>query len=331
MSPVVLVCLPSPHDVWRLSPDHEASLRSDFPDAEFRIVDSGAVADQLKDVHVYLGRRFAAEWFPLAPHLEWIASPAAGTDHLPVAEAEAAGVALTRSYGFHGRPMAEHAMGLVLGFSRGLFVSSRLQRTDLVWRDRLAEEFFDLADATMTIVGCGSIGSHLASAARAFGMNVIGVRRTPPPDTIEGITWMGADQARRAIARGDVVVNLLPATDDTRGYFSAEFFTAFKPGAMFLNLGRAATVDHSALLHTLESGRLLGAALDVTDPQPLPLDHPLRHHPRVVLTPKSSTLSRGYMDGAVAFFADNLHRYLSGWPLKGLVTAPATRHRREGG
>src|SRR5690606_26093985 len=178
--PVVLISLESPHSFWRLSAEHERALSASFPAVGFRTAPEEAVPHQLAEAHVYVGWAFKPSWLFGAPRLRWIASPAAGTDHLPVAEARSVGVALTRSYGFHGRPMAEHAMGLVLGFSRGLFTSQRVQRNRAWWKDDLAEEFFDLAGATMTIVGCGSVGRHLAQAARAFGMNVIGVRRTPP-------------------------------------------------------------------------------------------------------------------------------------------------------
>ncbi|MBB1253465.1 D-2-hydroxyacid dehydrogenase [Streptomyces sp. OF3] len=322
--PVVLISLASPHSFWHLSGEHERALAAAFPNVEFRTATEESIPHRLAEAHVYFGWRFDPSWLANSPRLRWIASPAAGTDHLPVAEAHSAGVSLTRSYGFHGRPMAEHAMGMVLGFSRGLFMSQRVQRNRAWWKDDLVEEFFDLAGATMAIVGCGSIGRHLAHAAQAFGMNVIGVRRTPPAATGEGITWVHAAAVHRAVAVADVVVDLLPATPATNRFFDDELFAACKPGSVFLNLGRAATVDQQALLTALEAGRFRGVGLDVVDPKPLPARHPLRLHPRVVLTPKSSTLCRRYMDEAVAFFAANLYRFLAGQPLNGLaeVTLP---------
>ncbi|MFB4269643.1 D-2-hydroxyacid dehydrogenase [Nonomuraea sp. GTA35] len=318
----VTTCLNSDRDFWQLSQEHVDHLRSCFPEVEFCVATPATVPDFLEGSEVYFGWRFDPNWFSLAPSLRWIASPAAGTDHLPVEHAQQAEVMLTRSYGFHGRPMSEHAMGLVLGFSRGLFTSSRLQFTRLWWKDELAAEFFDLAGATMTIVGCGSIGAHLARAAGAFKMNVIGVRRTPPSEGQNGIRWMGPSDIRRAVANADVVVDLLPATAETTGFFDQRVFNSCKLGAIFINLGRASTVDHLALLHALEYGPLGGAALDVTTPRPLPMEDSLRLHPRVVLTPKSATFSRFYMDEAVKFFADNLRRYLDGLPLHGLATLP---------
>ncbi|UED83184.1 D-2-hydroxyacid dehydrogenase [Streptomyces profundus] len=320
--PVVLISLESPYSFWQFADSPLHSLCAAFPHVEFRAVSEEVLPRGLVDVDVFFGWRFEPSWLAGAPRLRWIASPAAGTDHLPVAEANSAGVALTRSYGFHGRPMAEHAMGLILGFSRGLFISQRAQRSRICWKDDLAEEFFDLAGATMTIVGCGSIGEHLARAAHAFGMNVIGVRRTPTAAYSSGIRWMHTSAVRQAVAVADVVVDLLPANPATDRFFDHDLFSAFKPQSLFLNLGRATTVDQQALLTALDAGHLRGAGLDVYQPRPLPPGHPLRHHPRVVLTPKSSVFSRTYMDAAVAFFADNLHRFLAGQAFNGLAEAP---------
>jgi phosphoglycerate dehydrogenase-like enzyme len=316
------MCLTSDQDFWQLSQEHVDRLRSTFPDVDFRIATPATVPNELSASEVYFGWRFAPTWFSLAPSLRWIASPAAGTDHLPVRQAQQAGVILTRSYGFHGGPMSEHAMGLILGFSRGLFTSSRLQRTRRWWKNELATEFFDLAGATLAIVGCGSIGAHLARAAGVFKMSVIGVRRTPPADVQDGIRWIPASRIREAIAKAEVVVDLLPATAETSGFFDQGMFNSCKPGAIFINLGRASTVDHTALLQALEEGPLGGAALDVTTPRPLPMEDALRLHPRVILTPKSATFSRFYMDEAITFFTDNLRRYLNDQPLQGLAPLP---------
>jgi phosphoglycerate dehydrogenase-like enzyme len=213
-------------------------------------------------------------------------------------------------------------MGLVLGFSRGLFASNRKQTVKSCWKNELAEQFFDLDGATMTIVGCGSIGLHLAQVARSFGMDVIGVRRNPPPGT-STVTWMPADRLHEALRRARVVVDLLPAAPDTARVFDRDAFAACRPGAVFLNLGRASTVDHPSLLEAVNTGHLSGAALDVQLGRPLPMDDALRHHPRIVLTPKSAVFSRRYMDHALAFFVDNLSRYLAGEPLRG-APAPAS-------
>jgi phosphoglycerate dehydrogenase-like enzyme len=316
---IVLVCLASDYDFWRPTPGQLRDLQARFPQAAVLSVAADELPSALATADVFLGWRFDPAWFALAPRLRWIASPAAGTDHLPVAEAASAGVVLTRSFGFHGTPVAEHAMGLVLGFSRGLFASYRSQAVKSRWKDEIAEQFFDLDGATMTIVGCGSIGMHLARTAQSFGMNVVGVRRDPPPGPAT-VTWIPARRLQEALGRARVVVDLLPATPDTVEMFDRDTFAACRPGAVFLNLGRAATVHHPSLLEAVNTGRLSGAALDVQPGGPLPLDDTLRHHPRIVLTPKSAVFCRHYMDHALAFFADNLDCYLTDQPLRGTAT-----------
>jgi phosphoglycerate dehydrogenase-like enzyme len=119
------------------------------------------------------------------------------------------------------------------------------------------------------------------------------------------------------------MINLLPATSATRRFFDRDTFAACRPGTVFINLGRASTVDHDALLAALDAGVLSGAALDVVPRKPPPLNDPLRHHPHLVLTPKSAVFSRTYMDEAVTFFHDNLRLFLSGRPLNGTITDPA--------
>lgn len=319
MTTTALISLNSPYTFWQLSDRQAEQLRSAFPDVRFRLAEEHNVAVEIRAADVYFGWAFDADWLTAPTRLRWTATPSAGVDHWPVAALDAAGVMVSRGYGYHGQPMAEHAIGLLLGFSRGLFESSRLQTRSVWWKDDLASSFFDLYGQTLTIVGCGSVGVHVAEVAQAFGMHVIGVRRRPPRSEPGGIEWVPADRVREALMRSRAVINLLPATDETAGFFDQTAFEACGPGAIFLNLGRANTVDHDALLDALDTGPLVGAALDVQPSKPPALDDPLRHHPRIVLTPKSAVFSHAYMDRAVAFFRDNLQRFLTGQPLNGAV------------
>ncbi|MFC8350334.1 D-2-hydroxyacid dehydrogenase [Streptomyces sp. NPDC057280] len=315
-----LLALNSPYPFWQLSDRHAGQLQAAFPDVRFRVAPERDIPDEIRTADVYFGWSFGREWLNASPRLRWTATPSAGVDHWPVAALDAAGVTVTRGYGYHGRPMAEHAIGLLLGFSRGLFTSTRLQTRSAWWKDDLASSFFDLYGETLTIVGCGSVGLRLAEVAQAVGMHVIGVRRSPPHSEPGGIEWVPAHRVDEALPRSRAVVNLLPATAATHGFFDESAFKACRPGTVFINLGRASTVDHDALLDALDQGPLAGAALDVQPRKPPALDDPLRHHPRIVLTPKSAVFSHTYMDEAVAFFIDNLRRFVAGQPLNGAVT-----------
>ncbi|MFI6626480.1 D-2-hydroxyacid dehydrogenase [Streptomyces sp. NPDC050528] len=320
MTTTALVALNSSYAFWQLSDRHAEQLRSAFPDVRFLVAHEHDFPVEIRTADVYFGWSFDRAWLDTSPRLRWAATPSAGVDHWPVAALDAAGITLTRGYGYHGRPMAEHAIGLLLGFSRGLFTSARLQTRSAWWKDDLADSFFDLCGETLMIVGCGAVGIRLAEVAQAFGMHVIGVRRGPPRYEHGGIEWVPAHRVREALPRSRAVVNLLPATDATHGFFNESTFKACRPGTVFINLGRASTVDHDALLAALDQGRLAGAALDVQPRKPPALDDPLRHHPQIVLTPKSAVFSHAYMDQAVAFFVDNLRLFLADQPLNGAVT-----------
>ncbi|WP_432824748.1 D-2-hydroxyacid dehydrogenase [Dactylosporangium sp. CA-092794] len=322
----VAIDLRSDHGFWAFAARHRSLLDLRFPTVSLvEIADARHAVQVLRTAEAYFGWRFAPAWFSVASRLRWIASPAAGVDHLPLHEAIERGVTVTRSFGFHGTPIAEHVMGLVLGFARGLFVGMARQRTDLWWKSDIAASFFDVSGATMTIVGCGSVGNDVARLAHACGMTVLGVRRTLPPtdskpSPITG--WFDASRVEEALAQAKVVVNLLPAAADTMRFFDERRFATMPRGAVFINVGRGSTVDEPALTAALAHGHLAGCGLDVTARKPPPMNDPLRQHPRVVLTPKTSVFSHRYMDHAVEFFADNLDRYLTGSPLRGLVTSP---------
>jgi phosphoglycerate dehydrogenase-like enzyme len=164
-----VISLNSPYSFWQLSDRHAGQLRSAFPDVHFRLAEEHDVAAAIRTADVYFGWAFDADWLKAPTPLRWTATPSAGVDHWPVAALDAAGVMLSRGYGYHGQPMAEHAIGLLLGFSRGLFESSRRQAGSVWWKDDLASSFFDLYGQTLTIVGCGSVGVRVAEVAQAYG------------------------------------------------------------------------------------------------------------------------------------------------------------------
>ena len=142
-------------------------------------------------------------------------------------------------------------------------------------------------------------------------MDIVALRRTPRGD--EPVPTFGMDALDRELAQADYVANLLPANEASRGLFDAGRFAAMKDGALFLNIGRGTTVDTGALMAALP--RLGGAYLDVTDPEPLPSDHPLWREPKVVITPHSAGGHRGEDVRLVRHFLDNLRRFEAGEPL----------------
>lgn len=214
----------------------------------------------------------------------------------------------------HDGPVAEHALALILSAVR------RLDRLRDAQRDHhWDEEFIDeqsapdtraqhtLAGAMVTIWGFGSIAATLAPLLTALGAEVQGIARTAGERS--GFPVHSDADAAAILADTDVLVSILPATDDTADLFDATVFRALKPGAAFVNVGRGATVDEGALIDALESGQLRAAAVDVMKSEPLPASDPLWGAPNLLITPH---IAGNRPVGAARLVDDNVRRLLAG-------------------
>lgn len=175
----------------------------------------------------------------------------------------------------------------------------------------------------MLVVGLGGIGTEVGRLADGAGMRVTAIRnsrRAGPPF----VASVGLSEDLEAYAReADVVVNCLPMTPDTEDLFDAELFAAMKPTAFFINVGRGGTVDTDALVAALVSGEIAGAGLDVTDPEPLPEDHPLWKAPNLIITPHFAAWSNDDSDLRWLLFRENLRRFVAGEQLLSVVDPEA--------
>ncbi len=171
----------------------------------------------------------------------------------------------------------------------------------------------------MLVLGLGGIGTAVARMANDLGMRVVATRnsRREGPDFVD---YVGLSHEMSYLARGaDVVVNALPLTRDTRGAVDGKFFDQIKQDAYYISVGRGGTTDTEALMAALESGRLRGAGLDVTDPEPLPQDHPLWRMPNVIITPHVSGASDREVSLSFELALENLGRYINGGRLLNVV------------
>lgn len=241
--------------------------------------------------------------------LRWVQSAGAGYDTWHFEQLLARGVRLTTAH-VNNVPIAEYVMREVL---------DRFQRADR-WRAAAAEhrwehhEWREVYGSTWLVVGVGAIGAAVAERARAFGATVIGIRRHP--DGSEPVDEMvGPDALFARLPLADVVVLTLPATDETRHLVDDRFLAVMKPDAMLVNVARGSIVDEEALLRALDAGRPDFAVLDVVATEPLPPESPLWDHPKVVVTPHSSSGGHGRFARGADLFAENLRRYLAGEPL----------------
>lgn len=280
-----------------------------------------ALGDALPTIEaVFAWNRVAGitDGFDGARSLRWIQAPSAGVDALLFPALVASDVVVTNARGVFDEPMAESVMAFVLALNTGILRDQRRgwsrdgEDADAPPRRRVAGE-------RMLVVGAGSIGRAIGRAAGALGMTVSGVasRARPGDDVFEEVR--SADALLELLPSFDVVVNVLPLTPATFHRFGAEAFGAMSADALFVNVGRGATVDEPALIHALETGQIRGAALDVFEVEPLPPASPLWDLENVIVSPHVAGDAEGWERRVVDVFADNLARFRDGRPLRGVV------------
>ena len=253
-----------------------------------------------------------------AGRLRWVHVSSAGItryDH-PEFRALAARreIAVTNSSSVFAEPCAVHALSFMLAHARKLpfALKTRTAPDSRPWL-ALRASSATLRGETVLIAGYGAIGKRLVELLQPFGMKIIGYRRRPRGD--ESVPVVAEDQLATALGETDHIVNTLPASAETLRFFNRARFEAAKPGAIFYNIGRGTTVDQDALLAALRSARLGAAWLDVTEPEPLPDEHPLSTQPNCFITPH---LAGGHADEfkmLVRHFLENLNRFVRGEPL----------------
>lgn len=243
------------------------------------------------------------------PKLRFVQSVSAGTDQYDKAAFAAAGIRLASAQGANERAVSEHAMALILGLTRQIHLA-RDNQTAATWRpmigDRARRED-ELGGKTLLIVGLGRIGLRLATLAAAFGLRIIGVRRSPEPHPdIEAI--VRPDQLHEVLAQADIVALTCPLTPETENLIDATALAAMKPGALLINVARGKVVDEKALIAALSEGRIAGAGLDTFVEEPLAASSPLWAMKKVIVTPHSAGETRAYETNVVDLLVDNLAR-----------------------
>jgi phosphoglycerate dehydrogenase-like enzyme len=207
-----------------------------------------------------------------------------------------------------GPTIAEHTVAMMMSLARGLPAYSRAQAENR-WDRSVADRppFGELKGKTLFVVGLGVIALRHSSREGPDYVDYVGL----------------SPELHELAARADVIVNALPLTSQTTGLFDQAFFAAAKPGAMFLSVGRGKSTVTDDLVEALKSGRLYGAGLDVTDPEPLPADSPLWQMPNVIITPHTSASGGDSYRRTAIIAVENLRRYIAGEPLLNVVNMRA--------
>lgn len=218
---------------------------------------------------------------------------------------------LTNMSSVFADPCAQQALAMILAVARQLLPAQRDQLDGRNWN--YAERrhgTVSLTGQNVLLLGYGAIGKRLAELLGPLHVKLYAVRRQVRSE--RGLTVVPEEQLTGLLPEMDHVVNLLPENDATRNYVNARRLSAFKPGACFYNIGRGTTVDQSALVEALHTGRLAAAYLDVTDPEPLPLSHPLWAAPNCYITPHIAGGRRDEYESIVSHFLANLSAFERG-------------------
>ena len=288
--------------------DYATALRDRLPDATVTIARTpDEERDLIESAPIVTGFSMSPAEVDAAANLDLFACVYAGVGHLDLDAFEANEVAVTNASGVHGPNIAEYVLGAILSHVRG-FRRAWRQQDRHEWRSYPAREF---QGSTVTVVGLGAIGQTVVDRLDPFGVDTIGVRYTPekggPTDEV-----LGFDEIHDALARTDYLVLACPLTDETRGIIDNEAFLTLPTDAFLVNIARGGVVDTDDLVTALQANRIAGAALDVTDPEPLPNDHPLWDLDTVSITPHNAGHTPDYYERLAEILATNVDRYRRG-------------------
>ncbi|QSO48959.1 D-2-hydroxyacid dehydrogenase [Alicyclobacillus mengziensis] len=274
--------------------------------------DKSHFGEHLKDAEVIAGwNRSVEDAFRADPsfRVKWVHNWGAGVDKLPLAEFKARGVTLTNSSGVHAYPISETILAMMLGLTRKLHTYVRNQQQHVWHHANLSAE---MHGKTVGILGVGAIGLETARLCKAFGMKVLGVRRSAAPSDFADEMYDLEQFELHVLPQSDYVVNTLPHTKETQHLMGAQQFSEMKSSAFYINIGRGATTVESALVEALKTGQIAGAGLDVFETEPLSSDSPLWDMDNVIITPHTSGSTVHYNDRALDIFLTDLADFVSG-------------------
>ena len=277
-------------------------------------------AEFLKDAEglvSFVNAKINGELLAQAPNLRVLSQVAVGYDNIDIDAFTKRGIPVGNTPGVLVDTTADLAFALLLCAARRIHEGWNFVREGN-WRPGISFPFgIDLRGRTLGIVGLGQIGTAVSRRAKAFGMNIIYFDRIRRKDESElGVTYATFDEL---LVKADCIIVFTQLTAETRGLFSSKEFERMKPTAFFVNAARGPIVDTDALVQALTTGQIAYAALDVTDPEPLPVDHPLLKLPNILITPHIGSATIETRTSMAELAVDNLLAGLEGKPLPSCV------------
>lgn len=298
------------------------------------LIPLGDGLDHAIDIDVWIPDPYSTRALRALPHIRGVRlvlSLMAGTEWIPPAVGPH--VTICNARGAHNISTAEWTLTAILAMLKYLPLYIDIQRSG-DWRRRSEASALyqqithdqhpyhppvkleELTGKTVLLLGHGSIGKDIERLLQPFRVNMIRVARTPRTEPLVH----AVSKLDELLAQADVIVLILPLTADSKGLIGPRQFARMRQGALLVNAARGGVVQTDALVDALNSGRIR-AALDVTDPEPLPIDHPLWHCPNLLITPHIGGSSPQFDARSLKIAADELRRYINGDPLQNVVQA----------
>lgn len=310
--------------------EEHLELIKETAEADFDIIildrdcEESGLIDELKVAEVVIGQPkmdYLKDCANNCPKLRFIQMSYAGTDQYTLSDIPfPKEVRLANASGAYGHVMSQFVLGMILTLNLN-FIDYHAQQSSKIWERRGPVRTLD--GANILIFGAGDIGSAVAKRLRGFDARVIGVCRDTSRLRSGFNKLCTLDEAEQYLTDADVLVGCIPNCADTAGYMDERRLSMMKRGAVIVNVGRGNFIDCLALDEHLRTGHLWGAALDVTNPEPLPENHPLWTNPRCMITPHASGATFGFLketeDQLCEIVCDNIKRYIRRDELRNIV------------
>ena len=315
----IVACVKHHFDYWSFPAWLADAVRERYPAANVvHLPDYTRLGEEIADADIFVGFSLRPEQFARAKKLKWIHSTSAGVHQFIRADILHSDVVITNAGEILTTPMAEHILGLVLALARRFPSAARYQAEKTWAQQTIWDESprpMEISGKTLVIAGYGAIGRALARRAQAMEMRVLGIKRNPSNGREHADEVYPAARLLDVLPLGDFVVLAVPVTPDTEGAFGREQFATMKKTAYFINVGRGTLIHTESLIKSLEQGEIAGAALDVTEQEPLPPEHPLWTAPNLFITPHLSAVSERLWERHRDLLFENLGRWFAGKPL----------------